>query len=156
VSATLPPSLAGLERLARNVYWCWDPEGRELFEELAPRRWDASQHNPVQLLRMVYPEDLEERAQDEHYLQKIQRVLARFDAYVAQEPRSIPLEGGGALSARGRWPTSARSSACTSRSRSTRAVSACSPATTSRPPATCACRWSAWDSSIARATWCRR
>jgi phosphorylase/glycogen(starch) synthase len=98
VSATLPAALAGLQRLSRNFYWCWDAEGRELFEELAPRRWDASGHNPVQLLRMVYPEDLEERAQDPHYLEKLARVLARFEAYLAEGPSAIALEGGGSLS----------------------------------------------------------
>jgi len=98
VSATLPMSLRGLERLARNFYWCWDPEGRELFEELSPRRWQASSHKPVQLLRMVYPEDLAERSRDPRYLAKLERVLGRLDAYLAAGVQELPLQSGGALS----------------------------------------------------------
>jgi starch phosphorylase len=52
----------------------------------------------VQLLRMVYPEDLAERARDEEYLAKLQRVLGRLDAYLAEGPQELPLEGGGSLS----------------------------------------------------------
>ena len=52
-------------------------------------------------------------------------------------PRAIP------SSTAGRSPTSAPSSASTTRCRSTPAASACSPATTARPRAISACRWSA-------------
>jgi glycogen phosphorylase/synthase len=82
VSATLPAALRGLERLAANFYWCWDPEGRALFEELSPRQWERSGHTPVQLLRMLYPEDLAARSRDEAYLERLERVLGRFDAYL--------------------------------------------------------------------------
>jgi phosphorylase/glycogen(starch) synthase len=82
VSATLPKELAGLERLSRNYYWCWDPEGTELFEELSPVSWQSCGHNPVLSLRLVYPEDLIEKAAEPAYVQKLERVLARFDAYM--------------------------------------------------------------------------
>jgi phosphorylase/glycogen(starch) synthase len=87
VSATLPPPLRDLARLAANFYWCWDPEGRALFEGLSPRQWARARHNPVQLLRMVYPEDLELAARDRDYLARLARVRARFDAYLAS-PRA--------------------------------------------------------------------
>ena len=35
VAATLPPALAGLERLAQNYWWSWDPEGQGLFQAAA-------------------------------------------------------------------------------------------------------------------------
>ncbi|MCY3001867.1 MAG: alpha-glucan family phosphorylase [Planctomycetota bacterium] len=85
VSATLPRELAGLERLSRNVYWCWDPEGTSLFEEISTVGWDSSGHNPVLFLRMVFPEDLESRARDPKYVAKLERVLARFDRYMASK-----------------------------------------------------------------------
>ncbi len=86
VSATLPESLQGLQRLARNYWWCWDPEARGLFKELSPISWEISKHNPVLLLQRVYPEDVAAKARDEHYVAKVKRVLDRFDAYMA-EPR---------------------------------------------------------------------
>lgn len=84
VSATLPPELAGLRRLSRNYWWCWDPEGRELFKELSPISWEISGHNPVRFLQRVFPEDLEGKAKDAPFVAKLERVLARFDAYLAE------------------------------------------------------------------------
>jgi phosphorylase/glycogen(starch) synthase len=92
VSATLPKELAGLERLSRNYYWCWDPEGTSLFEELSPVSWAACGHNPVLSLRLVFPEDLVARAADASYVRKLERVLARFDAYM-----SAPSSGTAAI-----------------------------------------------------------
>lgn len=86
VAATLPPELAGLERLARNFYWCWDPEASSLFEEISPVGWTTSGRNPVSFLRLVFPEDLTAKAADAAFLAKLRRVLARFDAYMADKP----------------------------------------------------------------------
>ena len=94
VSATVPTPLHGLQRLAANYYWCWDPEGQELFEELSPVSWASCDHNPTLLLRVVFPEDLDAKASDADYLAKLERVLARFDAYMATKADPVELEGG--------------------------------------------------------------
>jgi glucan phosphorylase len=91
VSATLPEPLRGLARLSRNLWWSWDGEATALFEELSPRSWDASGHNPVSFLQRVYPEDLSAKAADEGYIARLERTLARFDAYLAEAP--IPSAG---------------------------------------------------------------
>jgi phosphorylase/glycogen(starch) synthase len=98
VSATLPPALRGLSELARNYWWSWDPEARALFEELSPRSWEASGHNPASFLQRVYPEDLETRARERGYVERLERTLARRAAYLAApfEPARWP--GAGALS----------------------------------------------------------
>ncbi|MEQ1893239.1 MAG: alpha-glucan family phosphorylase [Planctomycetota bacterium] len=82
VSATLPEPLRGLARLARNLWWSWDHEATALFEELSPRSWDASGHNPVSFLQRVYPEDIEARARDKDFVARLTRTVARFDAYI--------------------------------------------------------------------------
>ena len=84
VSATLPEELAGLHRLARNMWWCWDPDAPALFAELSPLAWEACGHNPVSFLQRVYPEDLKDRAADRAYVARLKRVLERFDAYMAE------------------------------------------------------------------------
>ena len=99
VSATLPqPLLAPLERLARNYWWCWDPEAADLFHDLSPVAWEANGHNPVLLLQRAYPEDLEDRANDKKYVAKLKRVMQRFEAYINEDPnegRWRKLPGGG-------------------------------------------------------------
>ncbi len=82
VATALPPALAGLERLARNYWWSWDVEAQALFRELFPQKWDLSRHNPVLFLRQIYPEDVKQKAADPDYVQRLGRVLARFDAYM--------------------------------------------------------------------------
>jgi phosphorylase/glycogen(starch) synthase len=84
VSATLPRALQGLGRLARNLWWSWDSEATALFRELSPRSWDTSGHNPIPFLQRIYPEDLEARAADPEYVARVERVLERFDAYLAE------------------------------------------------------------------------
>jgi phosphorylase/glycogen(starch) synthase len=83
VSATLPAELRGLLRLSRNLWWSWDHEAAALFEELSPRSWETSGHNPVTFLQRVYPEDVAGRAADKSYVARLERTLARFDAYLA-------------------------------------------------------------------------
>jgi len=83
VSASLPESIAALDRLARNLWWSWDAEATSLFRDLYPARWDASRHNAVAFLRDIFPEDLESRAGDKEYLARLRAVLARFDAYMS-------------------------------------------------------------------------
>ncbi len=97
VVARIPRELEGLDRLAANYWWSWDPEAQSLFDELSPLRWEACGHNPVRFLREVYPEDLAARASDRGYCERLSRVLARFDAYL-HPPRSE--RESGAVSAR--------------------------------------------------------
>ena len=97
VAATLPTELQGLERLSRNFWWAWNPDAERLFAELSPESWEACGHNPVTLLCRVYPEDLERAAKDADYLARLERVLARLDAYMNERPATwtTPSSDGG-------------------------------------------------------------
>ena len=85
VRSTLPYELRGLERLARNFWWTWNPDAEALFRDLSPLSWESSERNPVTFLQRAYPVDLEARATDRAYLDRLEGVLARFDAYLAGE-----------------------------------------------------------------------
>ncbi len=97
VAPTLPPELAALERLSRNLWWSWDPQGAGLFEEISPRRWRECGHNPVVFLRRVFLRDLQERAADPEYVGRLGRVLERFEAYMGAKAAEHRFEGGGVL-----------------------------------------------------------
>ncbi|MFN3241261.1 MAG: alpha-glucan family phosphorylase [Planctomycetota bacterium] len=92
-SATLPQSLRGLERLARNFWWVWTPGVRELFEELAPG-FDDCGENPVAFLQGVGLEALEQKASDASYLARLAEVCERFDAYMATAQQPMPVRDG--------------------------------------------------------------
>ena len=99
VAATLPKSLQGLERLVHNYWWSWDPEAAQLLSELQDRgahedKWKRYDHNPIPYLRDLYPDDLQKRSSDPAFVERVERVLARFDAYMAQRPTPIGVSGG--------------------------------------------------------------
>ncbi len=83
VSATLPKELQPLDELARNYWWCWDTEAKDLFRELSPRSWDAAGHNPVAFLRQVFGADLKEKAADSAWVAKLERIHKRFKEYIS-------------------------------------------------------------------------
>lgn len=93
-SATLPQSLRGLERLARNFWWVWNAGVRALFEDLAPG-FSAAGENPVAFLQGVGLEALEQKAKDADFLRRLQEVCKRFDAYMAVAPRALSLGDDG-------------------------------------------------------------
>jgi glucan phosphorylase len=39
--------LARLKRLARNLWWTWNQECQEIFQELSPRGWQDLYHNAM-------------------------------------------------------------------------------------------------------------
>jgi phosphorylase/glycogen(starch) synthase len=91
-STSLPQSLRGLERLARNFWWCWNGGVRGLFEDLAPG-FERSGQNPVAFLQGLSLDSLDKKAGDRDYLRRLQGVLKRFDTYTSGEPRPLPLAG---------------------------------------------------------------
>ena len=77
----LPQALASLENLAMNLRWSWDDRTRDLFRWVDPDAWDATKHDPVQLLGRVSPERLNSLAVDPAFLRFMDEVnddLARY------------------------------------------------------------------------------
>lgn len=54
----LPERLSGLEELAENLWWSWNPGARMLFKTLDRQAWKESGHNPDKMLRELPPECL--------------------------------------------------------------------------------------------------
>ena len=65
--AELNELVAGLNKLSRNLWWCWDQEAQDLFHELSPRGWQNLYHNPVAVLREVSDHELRAHLQDAHF-----------------------------------------------------------------------------------------
>jgi phosphorylase/glycogen(starch) synthase len=96
-AATVPPSLRGLDRLARNFWWSWNPGVVELFLALAPA-FGPEGENPVRCLQRAGLDVLQRLASDPGYLARLQQVVERFERYLAAAPKSMPVvEGGPAI-----------------------------------------------------------
>jgi glycogen phosphorylase len=75
----MPEKLKRLPEIAYNLWWSWNPDARELFKRLDLIGWRASQHNPVQMLREMSREQLEDAARDSNLYRHYQKVLLKFD-----------------------------------------------------------------------------
>ncbi len=63
-SAELDELMRGLNKLAHNLWWTWDQEAQEVFQELSPRGWMNLYHNAVAILHEVSTYELRVRLQD--------------------------------------------------------------------------------------------
>jgi glycogen phosphorylase len=74
--------IAGLNRLACNLWGTWDQSTLEIFAELSPRAWQNLYHNPVAVLHEVTETELRARLQDKTFSDKVSLTIAKFDAYL--------------------------------------------------------------------------
>ena len=81
----LPERLAGLEDLAENLWWSWNPGARMLFKTLDRQAWKESGHNPDKMLRELPLEYLENAAADSEYRNRYDAVLDEFHDYMQQK-----------------------------------------------------------------------
>ncbi len=86
--APLVESLRRLRELSMNLWWCWHPEAGQLFQDITPASWVASQHNPVQILAHTSAERMAMLAKDKTYLERLRLVMEAFDAYMNEAPRT--------------------------------------------------------------------
>src|SRR5271154_4078161 len=84
-AAELNELVAGLKKLSRNIWWCWDQEAQDLFQELSPRAWSNLFHNATAVLQEVSDYELRVRLQDADFQQRAKAVLHDFNAYLADQ-----------------------------------------------------------------------
>src|SRR5919205_2416624 len=82
VVPTIPPALNGLVDLAYNLRWTWDHQTANLFRRLDPARWEATNHNPVLLLRTTDQVRLNDAARDPGYRRELAGAAAELAAYL--------------------------------------------------------------------------
>ncbi len=92
----LPGPLEPLRTIAHNLWWTWNGDATALFERMSPARWEGCGHNPVRLLQLMPPAELDELAANPGFLAHLKHVQETFAAYMAR-PRRDPFgEDGGA------------------------------------------------------------
>jgi starch phosphorylase len=81
----LTQMVAGLNKLARNLWWTWNQEAQEVFSELSPRGWQNLYHNAVAVLHEVSDYELRVRLQDPDFAERVRRLLQAFDSYLNEK-----------------------------------------------------------------------
>ncbi|WP_353662834.1 alpha-glucan family phosphorylase [Hydrogenimonas sp. SS33] len=78
----LPDALSGLGEIALNLWWTWNPAGKNLFRKLNPYLWKESGQNPIEMLRNLSPRQLETVARNESFMREYRYVHALFKEYM--------------------------------------------------------------------------
>ncbi len=86
VDKTLPQRLHALEELSRNLWWCWNPSARDLFESIDPILWAECGRNPIALLDKLSVERTKELEHDPNFLSQLDGVHAQFRDYMNEKP----------------------------------------------------------------------
>lgn len=84
VRTSLPERLAELETLATNLRWSWHQPTRQLFREISVEGWRATGHDPIQLLGWIGKERLEELAEDDDFVARVEEQVADLRHYLSQ------------------------------------------------------------------------
>jgi len=90
--ANLPEKIVRLRELAHNLWWAWNPRGRELFSTLDPKLWERMGNNPVRMLETVSTKRLLEASENASYMSLYDQILRQFDEYMIDRTPS-PLLG---------------------------------------------------------------
>ena len=87
VTRHLPEKLARLEKLSKNLWWCWNESAKALFRAIDPEVWHASGHNPLVVLDTVSLKRFQQLSEDQAFLAQMKQVLDEFDAYMAEKAK---------------------------------------------------------------------
>ncbi|MHA2364954.1 MAG: alpha-glucan family phosphorylase, partial [Candidatus Hodarchaeales archaeon] len=77
----LPVSLHGLVDLAFNLWWTWQPDGRELFQRLDPPLWVSTRHNPIRILRDISKDRIDQMASHHNWLSLYHKIMDKFEGH---------------------------------------------------------------------------
>ena len=87
VTRHLPGELEGLEKLCKNLWWCWNDNAKALFRYVDPDIWHRSRHNPMVILDTVSLKRYRELSRDGAFLGRLASVMDEFNSYMAEKSR---------------------------------------------------------------------
>jgi len=87
VKSELPGELKQLDELARNLWWVWNSEAKNLFRALDPDLWRATGENPVVLLQRLASQRIDEIMADDAMMLRIKKVYEDFKEYMSKPLR---------------------------------------------------------------------
>ena len=91
VTRHLPEELSGLEKLCKNLWWCWNESAKALFKTIDKDLWHKSGHNPMVILDSVSLKRYNELAKDVSFLSQLGAVMKEFNEYMSKkEERAEP------------------------------------------------------------------
>lgn len=87
VESALPAELSGLRAISRNLWWVWNIDARELFNEIDPFIWEQCEHNPIILLEQTNHDRFLELKSDESFILRMKSVENQFNKYLKERKK---------------------------------------------------------------------
>jgi starch phosphorylase len=81
----LTGELAALQRIAYNMWWCWEPDAINLFRRMDADLWQATRHNPVEMLGILQQTTLETLQNDEGFMAHLKMVDEKLTEYLQEK-----------------------------------------------------------------------
>ena len=86
VQSKMPGALAKLDEMAHNMWWTWNTDAYNLYHDIAPDRFKATNHNVIEMLGSLSYEDLTTLSQDAAFLARMDKVYQHFRTYMDEKP----------------------------------------------------------------------
>ncbi len=90
VQSKLPERIKCLHELSRNLWWTWNYEAENLFEMIDPEIWINTKKDPIKLLERVSYDYFLDLAENDEFLEAMDRVYSDFRAYMDREVNQDP------------------------------------------------------------------
>jgi starch phosphorylase len=78
----LPGRLQALQKLAYNLWWCWNQEAVSLFRRIDDDKFTELENSPVKLLGAIEQDRLEQLQRDDGFLAHMDRVEEALNRYM--------------------------------------------------------------------------
>ena len=84
VVPSLTGELAALQRIANNLWWCWEPDAIALFRRMDADLWRSTRHNPVEMLGILQQTTLESLQADDGFMAHLKMVDEKLNDYLRE------------------------------------------------------------------------
>lgn len=85
IESRLPEALLPLHELANNLWWSWNKEAIDLFQEIQPDRWVGYQYNPLLLLDNLSRDRAKQLVADAAFMARLKQVHQAFQHYMGEK-----------------------------------------------------------------------
>ncbi len=82
VKSSLPESVKKLEEIARNIWWVWNSDAKNMFRTINAEAWKEAGSNPIRLLNILTHEELTALGNDAAFVKKLDGIYERFTQYM--------------------------------------------------------------------------
>lgn len=82
VKSNLPESVKKLEEIARNIWWVWNSDAKNMFRTINAEAWKEAGSNPIRLLNILTHEELTALGNDAAFVKKLDGIYERFTQYM--------------------------------------------------------------------------